>query len=36
VRSPAPWTVGGDTDAVLADVGVDDDQIEQLRRDGVL
>jgi crotonobetainyl-CoA:carnitine CoA-transferase CaiB-like acyl-CoA transferase len=36
VRSPAPWTVGGDTDAVLADVGVGDDEIEQLRRDGVL
>jgi crotonobetainyl-CoA:carnitine CoA-transferase CaiB-like acyl-CoA transferase len=36
VRSPAAWTVGADTDAVLAELGLDEDEIGQLRRDGVL
>jgi crotonobetainyl-CoA:carnitine CoA-transferase CaiB-like acyl-CoA transferase len=36
VRSSAPWTVGRDTDAVLAEVGVEGEELEQLRRDGVV
>lgn len=36
VRSPAPWTVGMDTDAVLGELGLDDEELEQLRRDGVV
>jgi crotonobetainyl-CoA:carnitine CoA-transferase CaiB-like acyl-CoA transferase len=36
VRSPAPWTVGMDTDAVLAEVGVEGEELEQLRKDGVV
>jgi crotonobetainyl-CoA:carnitine CoA-transferase CaiB-like acyl-CoA transferase len=36
VRTPAPWEVGRDTDAVLRDLGVDDSEIDQLRRDGVV
>jgi len=36
VRTPANWTVGGDTDAVLRELGIDEDGITQLRRDGVV
>ena len=36
VRTPANWTVGGDTDAVLRELGIDEDGISQLRRDGVV
>jgi crotonobetainyl-CoA:carnitine CoA-transferase CaiB-like acyl-CoA transferase len=36
VRSPAPWTVGADTDAVLADLGFDQEKIHELRREGVV
>jgi crotonobetainyl-CoA:carnitine CoA-transferase CaiB-like acyl-CoA transferase len=36
VRSPADWTVGAETDAVLAELGLDDEEIARLRRDGVL
>jgi crotonobetainyl-CoA:carnitine CoA-transferase CaiB-like acyl-CoA transferase len=36
VRSPAEWTVGADTESVLAELGLDDAEIGRLRRDGVL
>lgn len=36
VRSPASWTVGAETDTVLRELGLDETEIEQLRRDGVL
>ncbi|MEA2245685.1 MAG: formyl-CoA transferase, partial [Solirubrobacteraceae bacterium] len=36
VRTPAQWTVGGDTDAVLGDLGIDGEELERLRRDGVV
>jgi crotonobetainyl-CoA:carnitine CoA-transferase CaiB-like acyl-CoA transferase len=36
VRSPAPWTVGADTDAVMHELGLHEDEIKRLRRDGVL
>ena len=36
VRSSASWELGRDTGSVLHEVGVDDEEIEQLRRDGVL
>ena len=36
VRSPAAWEVGSDTEAVLQDLGLASDEIDQLRRDDVL
>lgn len=36
VRSPAPWSVGEDTAAVLHDLGLDDEQVQRLRSDGVI
>jgi crotonobetainyl-CoA:carnitine CoA-transferase CaiB-like acyl-CoA transferase len=36
VRSAARWTPGADTDAVLADLGVNDGKIKELRRVGVV
>jgi crotonobetainyl-CoA:carnitine CoA-transferase CaiB-like acyl-CoA transferase len=36
VRQPARWTVGADTDEVLAGLGVDESQVEKLRQDGVV
>ncbi|MDX6722604.1 MAG: hypothetical protein QOD73_1008, partial [Solirubrobacteraceae bacterium] len=36
VRSPARWTVGADTEAVLGDLGVGRDELDRLRRDGVV
>ncbi len=36
VRSAARWTVGADTDAMLADLDLGEDAIEQLHRDGVV
>jgi crotonobetainyl-CoA:carnitine CoA-transferase CaiB-like acyl-CoA transferase len=36
VRRPAQWTVGADTDAVLADLGIERSEVERLRRDGVV
>jgi formyl-CoA transferase len=36
VRSPASWEVGSDTEAVLQDLGLEQDEIDQLRRDDVL
>jgi crotonobetainyl-CoA:carnitine CoA-transferase CaiB-like acyl-CoA transferase len=36
VRSPASWELGSDTDAVLRELGLDDEGIDQLRRDGAL
>ncbi len=35
VRFNASWEIGRDTDAVMQGLGLDDDEIEQLRRDGV-
>jgi crotonobetainyl-CoA:carnitine CoA-transferase CaiB-like acyl-CoA transferase len=34
VRSNASWEVGRDTDAVMHELGLDDDEIQQLRDDG--
>jgi crotonobetainyl-CoA:carnitine CoA-transferase CaiB-like acyl-CoA transferase len=36
VRAPASWELGADTDAVLAELGFDGEEIARLRRDGVL
>ena len=36
VRSPARWSVGEDTAAVLQDLGLDKKYVEQLRGDGVI
>src|SRR3954454_9023756 len=36
VRQAARWTVGADTDAVLADLGVDGAQLDALRESGVV
>jgi succinyl-CoA---D-citramalate CoA-transferase len=36
VRSSASWELGRDTEAVLHEVGVGGEEVEQLRRDGVL
>ena len=36
VRSAARWSVGEDTAAVLQDLGLDDERVEQLRSDGVI
>jgi crotonobetainyl-CoA:carnitine CoA-transferase CaiB-like acyl-CoA transferase len=36
VRSPAGWDVGADTDAVMLELGFDEEEIERLRHDGVL
>ena len=36
VRSPARWTAGADTADVLRDLGLDDEAISELRRDGVV
>lgn len=36
VRSAARWSVGEDTAAVLQDLGLDDEQVERLRSDGVI
>lgn len=36
VRSPARWSVGEDTAAVLQDLGLDGKHVEQLRGDGVI
>jgi crotonobetainyl-CoA:carnitine CoA-transferase CaiB-like acyl-CoA transferase len=36
VRQPARWTVGADTEAVLAGLGVDESQVAKLRQDGVV
>ncbi|MBV8955421.1 MAG: CoA transferase [Solirubrobacterales bacterium] len=36
VRAPAEWTLGADTGAVLHDLGLSEDEIGRLRRDGVL
>jgi len=35
VRFPASWEIGRDTDAVMHELGLDEDEIKQLRRDGV-
>lgn len=35
VRSNASWEVGRDTDAVMHELGLDDDEVQQLRDDGV-
>jgi crotonobetainyl-CoA:carnitine CoA-transferase CaiB-like acyl-CoA transferase len=35
VRSNASWEIGRDTDAVMQELGFDDDEIQQLRDDGV-
>ena len=35
VRFNASWEIGRDTDAVMQELGLDDDEIEQLRGDGV-
>jgi crotonobetainyl-CoA:carnitine CoA-transferase CaiB-like acyl-CoA transferase len=35
VRSNASWEIGRDTDAVMHELGLDDDEIGQLRDDGV-
>jgi crotonobetainyl-CoA:carnitine CoA-transferase CaiB-like acyl-CoA transferase len=34
VRSNASWEVGRDTDAVMHELGLADDEIKQLRDDG--
>jgi crotonobetainyl-CoA:carnitine CoA-transferase CaiB-like acyl-CoA transferase len=34
VRSNASWEIGRDTDAVMHELGLDDNEIEQLRQDG--
>lgn len=36
VRTPAEWTVGAETDAVLKELGFDASEVRRLRRDGVL
>jgi crotonobetainyl-CoA:carnitine CoA-transferase CaiB-like acyl-CoA transferase len=36
VRRSARWTVGADTDSVLAELGLDAAALEELRRDGVI
>ncbi len=36
VRSPAPWTVGADTDTILADLGFEEEKIHELHREGVV
>ena len=36
VRAPAPWTVGADTDSVLAGLGFDEKKIDELRSEGVV
>jgi crotonobetainyl-CoA:carnitine CoA-transferase CaiB-like acyl-CoA transferase len=36
VRRPAPWTLGADTDAVLAELGLDAEEIAQLRAEDAL
>lgn len=36
VRSAAQWSVGEDTASVLQGLGIDDQQVNQLRRDGVV
>jgi crotonobetainyl-CoA:carnitine CoA-transferase CaiB-like acyl-CoA transferase len=36
VRSPAPWRVGSHTDAVLQELGIEPQEVERLRRDGVI
>lgn len=36
VRSPATWSVGGHTDAVLQELGIEPDEIDRLRSDGVI
>ena len=36
VRSPARWTVGADTEAVLAEIGVGAEELRRLRDDGVI
>ena len=35
VRFNASWEIGRDTDVVMQELGLDDDEIEQLRGDGV-
>ena len=36
VRQAARWTVGADTDAVLAELGVEGEELEALREAGVV
>jgi crotonobetainyl-CoA:carnitine CoA-transferase CaiB-like acyl-CoA transferase len=36
VRAPATWDIGSDTEAVMQDLGLDQDEINRLRRDDVL
>jgi crotonobetainyl-CoA:carnitine CoA-transferase CaiB-like acyl-CoA transferase len=36
VRSPASWEIGRDTDAVMHELGLDEEEIGRLRDDGVL
>lgn len=36
VRSPANWSVGSDTEAVLQEMGFEEQEVKRLRRDGVI
>ena len=36
VRQPARWTVGADTDAVLGELGIDAQRLEQLRGEQII
>jgi crotonobetainyl-CoA:carnitine CoA-transferase CaiB-like acyl-CoA transferase len=36
IRQAARWTVGADTQAVLGELGVDEGELDELQREGVV